>query len=77
MTDTEKQCEAKANRSQIMDRLALLTQHGRQKMLVLTMALSRAGTAFVAMMGFIPESQNSPQLTPILRWRQILGVLGA
>ena len=60
----------------MMDGVARVTQHGRQKRLILTIAHSAAGglrAAFAALTRFLRELQNAPQLTPIERWCRILG----
>ena len=76
MIDPEARREAQTSRPQMMDGVARVTQHGRQKRLIPTIAHSAAGglrAAFVAMTRFLREVQNAPQLTPIERWCRILG----
>ena len=76
MIDPEARREAQTSRPQMMDGVARVTQHGRQKRLLLTIAHSAAGglrAAFVAMTSFLREVQNAPQLTPLERWCRILG----
>lgn len=76
MIDPEARLEAQTNWPQMMDGVARVTQHGRQKRLILTIAHSAAGglrAAFVALTRFLREVRNAPQLTPIKRWCRILG----
>lgn len=59
-----------------MDGVARVTQHGRDKRLIQTIAHSAAGglrAAFVSMTRFLREVQDTPQLSAIQRWCRILG----
>ena len=76
MVDPEARRKAQTSRPQMMDGVARVTQRGRQKSLILTIAQSAAGglrAAFVALTSFLRELQNAPQLTPVERCCRILG----
>ncbi len=76
MSDGESRREARTRRPQMMDGVGRVTQHGRQRILVLTIAHSAARglrAAFVRMARFLREVQNTPQLTAVERWCRILG----